>query len=1405
MPKRYFNWKLAIVLLIGLVVLGVTAFGLRRWRRMGRAEEGLILGNEAYNEHRWEEAASNLGRYLGVNQNDVPVLLKYADAHLKIRPLKRNNIQQAIGAYRIILRVDKNHSQAVKELSGVFLAMGMPGEAELILARFLETNKDPEIRRILAAALASQRKFDEAAAELKAIIAGHPDQVLAYEALGQLTEQRRESFPEPPEHWFDEAIKNNPSSALAYISRAAFHARNRDRAKTLADLEQAEKLDLSDSAVRLRLATAFINVNLLDKAEQHLMAVQKTAAIEQSLWQTWAQLALLTGSKEKMLTVAETALKELSSQPWDFMPTAAELFVRGGQLDRASDCISKLRQKDIAPGVVAFLEGIIADHKGQLSEAAKCWWRAIQLDTKSTRVRLALASVLARLGDTHSAMQQLRMIISENPNFFDGHLLLARLSAQTANWADTVEYAQKAMQLSPGNTEAALLRLQAMMQVLAASQPEENAQNWQDIQNQLSALDGATKGALEVKLVQFQLAVQQRNFADAEAIVTQLKKDHPSQLRVAMAEAELLIAQEKTEPAMSKLNEIIKQFPDAIEPVKLLAISLNQQKNHQQCEATIKGALARTQQPAAQRDLSLLLAELYTQWGEANKVYPLLNDLAQKLPNDIPVKRSLLNCQQVNKDPQAAQQLIDDIKSLEGENGWQWRHEQARAWFRAADFKNRYPQIISLLQENLLANPDDQASRLLLATAYEQGGDLQMAISTYRQALDRSPKDLRIIIATVAALYKAKEYDQTDQILSRASQEKLYHPQLQRLQFESYVRQGQYGSASDILRDMLAGDPNNQAVCLSLALLELRQNKFDEAAQLLDKLRDQDPNSLQLKVAQIQLYLQQNNSEKALALNNEIVSSLNNASAYILRARTFALLGQNDKALQDLGHAATIEPNNTDVLVARSNLYYTTGQRNKAEADIQHALSLAPNNVQIQKRAVPLLSMSADPNMVRQAKDILDKALQLNPDDGELQILKARSLLAEGTAPAVENATGILQKLTDKQPKIAQTWAILGEILLMQGQPGKAIDIALRGLVHQPDDKALLLLKARAEAARSPVLAIPTLKLLQDLDPNDTDTAILLAGAYVSTGEPNKAVNLLRSQLSTCAQSARRKCNIALAAALYKNANKEEAQKEFDSLLQSEPNDPSPLLAKARVFKDDQLWSTIDQNVADWFQKHPKDTATPIAIAGELAAVENDEAKKTAEKILKMVLDKDYNCIESMNVLGMLLQMTDRSRESADIYQRILRLQPNNVTAINNLAWILCEEQDQFQQALNLAEKGLKIAPNYTDLLDTRGVAYYRLGQFNKAIQDFTECIKLYPKESPSAIASRFHLARAIVALRRMRPLGLRSSVAAIGEKDKAIEYLNQALNSQGQIRALSQKDLAEVKLLLEELLKEGG
>ena len=217
------------------------------------------------------------------------------------------------------------------------------------------------------------------------------------------------------------------------------------------------------------------------------------------------------------------------------------------------------------------------------------------------------------------------------------------------------------------------------------------------------------------------------------------------------------------------------------------------------------------------------------------------------------------------------------------------------------------------------------------------------------------------------------------------------------------------------------------------------------------------------------------------------------------------------------------------------------------------------------------------------------------------------------------------------------------------------------------------------------------------------------------------------------------------------------------------------------------MWSEISQKVADWCRKYPGDNLTSIIIARDLVTTEGSQAKKIAEDILRIMLENNSNSIEALTTLAMLLQTTDRSDESVPLYQKVLEFEPDNVVTMNNLAWIMCEEQGKFQQALELAQRGLQISPNYIDLIDTRGVIYYRMGEFNKAVEDFASCLKLYPENNPATIVSRFHLARVF---------------AALGQKDKAIEHLTQALaiNRRSQIGGLSNKDFAEAQNLLKQL-----
>jgi tetratricopeptide (TPR) repeat protein len=1401
MATRYFNWKLATVLLVAFSTFAVAAYALHRWQRTVRSVQALPEGEKAYAGQDWDTAAERLGSYLVVNRDDVEVLIKYADAQLKRRPRTPSNVAQAIAAYRDVLRLDSRHHEATKRLVEVYLgpSWNAPAEAKLIAENYLKSRDDVEIRRMLADALRRQRLFKEAADELNKILQKHPEDVLTYERMGMLAEQNPDVVGKPAADWYDDAIAANPQAALAYLVRAGFYLRqkaryeaignleqarqNRDRA--VADLEQAEKYDLSDKDTRLRLVVGLKSANLLDKAREHLQTLQVKEPTEVSVWRQLADLAVRTKSAEEMYTVAETGLKALAAQPWDFMAVATELLIRSGHVAEANECIARMRKKDIDPPAAAFLEGLLADQQGRLRDAVASWRTALTLGYRPSILRLQLAHALTRLGDVQSAIGQLRLLVADAPDNVEGHLALARLLAQTGNWPEVQEQALQVQRLSRGQPDAVLLELQARAQILAAdtAAAPEREKAWQDLEAGLTELDKKSAGSPAVKLLRTRVAMARGKFPEATALLKDLEAGNSTDVRVALLWAELYAAQGRNEEAKARFQDAVAKFPQASEPVRGLAGFLHRQNQRQECETVLREGIARLKEPSLRRELSLLLADFYSQWQEEGKLTKWLSDVAVAFPDDIQPKRLLLTREEIVKDEGKAQRIVDEIHALEGEDGYQWRYEQARLWARgpAEEFKTRYPQIVKLLQENLQSNPKDHPSRLLLAETYEKANELPLAVSTYREAHNLLPDNLALLVRTATILTRVREYDEARRLLDEADRRNLHDPVLDRLRLLDDVRMGKLGPAGEALEKLIQQDPNETAFRLGLASIRIREKKYDEAQKILDDLRAKMPDSLPVMGAQVTLHIERGDAAEAIRLCDQTVEELHNAAAYNLRARTYIALKQNDKALEDFGRVIALDPTQAQSWAARADFCRMIGRIQDGIADVKHALTLAPENSAVQRLAAALFLTSGDMLLVGDAEAIVDKALAAfdkppvaNTGDPrateylQLQLLKAQALMLKGTGPGIESARRLLREVTSSEPKLAEAWDLMGRLELSQEEPAKALDAALRGLAHNEGNGPLLLLKARAEKARSPAMAAQTLKGLLDQNPRNVEVLIELADAYARSGRTQQAVDLLRQKLPEFEGRDRRRCEIAHAEAVYANGQREEAKSLFDKLMQADPNDPTPTMTLAQQLRKERRWTEMNQLVHRWLTAHPRDAKVATIISRVLAATGDRQALQIGEDLLRVTLNHNPQALPALMLLSMMMQNQGRNEESMRLNRRILQVDPNNVIAMNNLAWMLCEKENQpelYKEALALTEKGLRIVPDYMDLLDTRGYAFYRLGEFDKAQSDFARCIDLYPPNSPSAATPRFHLAL---------------TYAAVGRRAEALEQLRIALDSNG-------------------------
>jgi len=112
-------------------------------------------------------------------------------------------------------------------------------------------------------------------------------------------------------------------------------------------------------------------------------------------------------------------------------------------------------------------------------------------------------------------------------------------------------------------------------------------------------------------------------------------------------------------------------------------------------------------------------------------------------------------------------------------------------------------------------------------------------------------------------------------------------------------------------------------------------------------------------------------------------------------------------------------------------------------------------------------------------------------------------------------------------------------------------------------------------------------------------------------------------------------------------------------------------------------------------------------------------------------------------MVAVLLQAAGRVQESLEAYRAVLQLDPDNLVALNNGAWVAQELGDP--EALSLAERAYDVGPENASVLDTFGWILLAQGHLELAIEHLSRAAELVPQR----LEIRYHLARALVAGRQ--------------------------------------------------------
>jgi Tfp pilus assembly protein PilF len=107
----------------------------------------------------------------------------------------------------------------------------------------------------------------------------------------------------------------------------------------------------------------------------------------------------------------------------------------------------------------------------------------------------------------------------------------------------------------------------------------------------------------------------------------------------------------------------------------------------------------------------------------------------------------------------------------------------------------------------------------------------------------------------------------------------------------------------------------------------------------------------------------------------------------------------------------------------------------------------------------------------------------------------------------------------------------------------------------------------------------------------------------------------------------------------------------------------------------------------------------------------------SARGILNELLKTEPRHADALALLASLEHQAGNYQAAAEAYRKALDIQPRNVLALNNLAFLLVENLGRPDEGLQLAQKAKELAPESAAVDDTLGWAYYHKGLYGSAVQ----------------------------------------------------------------------------------------
>jgi putative PEP-CTERM system TPR-repeat lipoprotein len=640
-------------------------------------------------------------------------------------------------------------------------------------------------------------------------------------------------------------------------------------------------------------------------------------------------------------------------------------------------------------------------------------------------------------------------------------------------------------------------------------------------------------------------------------------------------------------------------------------------------------------------------------------------------------------------------------------------------------------ELISLL---IADNQLDAASAQVAEARKARGGDLRLlyfdALIAYekkdkaqarelsQQLIKRAPEHVPSLVLAGAVEFQEKQLTMAESLLQKAVLLAPQHDGARELLVRVYMASNQPARALETIQPLVASGTRIHAGTMMLAgETYLANGDLKQAASYFSAATQSKTQATAARIRLGQIAMLSGDPDRGIRELEEATGADDAPmQADMALIAGYMRRGESAKALAAAQALATKRP--TDPVVHQILASVHVARKESAAARAAYARALELNSTYL-PAAAGLARLDLADKKPADARARFEAVVAKEPNN-ELALLGLAEVLANTQAPAKEIAA-ILQRAVTARPQSATARLALIRLHLQEKDTRAALAAAQEASVALPDDLRVLDALGRAQlAAGESNQAIETFNRLAAAQQESTVPLTRLAAVYGSRKEPENAIEVLqRAQKIAPADPAITR-DLVLG---YLMAGKvDDAFKQTRALQAAAPKSPTGFLLEGDIYSTTKQWVPAERAYREALKADPASELSALKLHGVLlASGKKAEADAAARKWLA---DHPNDTAYRMYLAEQALRSRD-FKGAVTHYQVVVTQQPENVAALNNLAWAAGQLGDP--KALGYAERALKNAPDSPLVLDTMGVLLVTSGDANRGLEYLTRAVTLAP------------------------------------------------------------------------------